>query len=180
MPKPLVRSLWFASVVALGSGYAFGDDPPMLGQDDLKKPATVSAWLKENGDKADKARAKTMFAAGLQAKAEKRFGPAGKAFGESAIYYPTPEAIHEYADVQLHTLGEIRERNKDRGQHMKSDLSSALSLYQSVLASDTVLATMSAAEKQQTKQNVDCLAAYLRSEKASMPCPPLKAYGVSK
>ena len=121
-----------------------------------------------------------MFDAGVKAKAQKRFGPAGKAFGESAMYYPTPEAIREYAEIELRTLDEIRERNKNRDQYLKSDLSSALGLYQSVLASDAVLATMSTAEKKQTQQNVDCLTSYLSSEKAPAPCPPLQAYGVSK
>ncbi len=121
-----------------------------------------------------------MFDAGMKAKTQKRFGPAGKAFGESAIYYPTPDAIREYADINLRSLGEIRERNKNRAEYMKSDLSSALALYQSVLASDAVLTTLSATEKKQTKQNVDCLAGYLRTEKAQTPCPPLQAYGVSK
>ena len=180
MPKLSVRSLWFASVLALPAACAWGDGLPMLSQDDLKKPDVVSAWLKENSDKADKARAKMFFDAGVKAKSQKRPGPAGKAFGESAVYYPTPEAIREYADISLRTLGEIRERNKDRAQHMKSDLSSVLSLYQSTLASDAVLHTLSAEEKQQTRKNTDCLAAYLRSEKVTATCQPIQAYGANK
>lgn len=151
MPKQLVRSLWFASALLLPCACAFGDDPPVLGQSDLKKPAAVSQWLKENGAIADKARAKAMFGAGVKAKEQKRFGPAAKAFGESAIYYPTPEAIREFADAELLTLGGIRERNKDRKWQKKSYLSSALSLYQSALAADSVLRTLSAEEKRRVQ-----------------------------
>lgn len=178
MPKRSVRSLWFASVLALPCACALGDEPPMLSQDDLSKPAVVSAWLKENGAKADKARAKTFFDAGVKAKSQKRSGPAGKAFGESAGYYPTPQAINEYADITVRMLGETRTRNKDRHAHEKSDLASTESLYRSALAADAVLKSLSADEKQRTLQNADCVGIFIKSGVVQSSCPPLQTYGL--
>lgn len=186
MAKQSARHLWFASLLALPCAWVIGSDlpnvaigtPPMLTQDDLRKPAAVSEWLQKNREHADKGKAREFFVAGQKAKAQKRFGPTGKAFGESAIYYPTPETISEFADVTLGMLGEIRSRNKNRKEHLKSDLISAESLYRSALSADSVIKTLSDSERRRIRLNADCVGAYLQSGSSSPTCPPLRIYGL--
>ena len=178
MEKHLAQSRWLISIFLLPCAMAFALDELVLNQDDLYKPEVVSAWLKKNGAKADKARAKLFYDEGVKAKKRKNWGLAGKGFGDSALRYPTPQAINETAEVELRMLGEIRDRNKDRKVHLKSDLASAESLYRSALAADSVLNTLSVEDKQRTRQNAECVSAYVKTGTAQSACAPLQAYGI--
>ena len=152
----------------------------MLEQEDLGNPEVITAWLKENSGKADKTNARWFFEYGVKAKIEKRSGPAGKAFAESAVRYPTPQAINEYADLKLRMLGEIRARTAEGKRHWKSDLTSIAALYQSALAADAVLNTLGTTEKENTRKNAGCLATYVHTKKVQFPCPPLQTYGLGR
>lgn len=167
MAKLLAQSLLCASAL-LQFMPAFARDAPQLIQDDLEKPAVVKAWLMENGTKADKTAAKEFFDLGQKLKKEKRWALATKAFGGSAIRYPTPHALNEYAEASIRDLGP------------RLDVQHVVPLYQSAIAADTVLQVMSEEEKRATQNNLDCLRAYLQVKKAQPGCRPLQAYGLSK
>jgi hypothetical protein len=153
-------------------------DGSVLRQDDLYKPEVVGNWLKVNGAKADKARAKWFFDEGVKAKNRRDWGLAGKAFGDAAIRYPTPQALYEAAEAELRMLGDVRDRNKNRKEYLKSDLTAAVSLYRSALATDEVLETLSDEEKQRTRHNIECVRSYIESSQTQAACAPLQAYGI--
>ena len=181
MAKLWVLSLWFGSAIALLSASALGDaiQPKPLKQGDEYNPALVSAWLKANGATADRARADLFFKDGLKGKKRGAWGPAVKGFGASAQYYPSPQTLIEYADAALHSLGSARAYEKSFAQYSRRDMASFEPIYRSVLAADSVLNTLSPAEKAQMQQNSDCLNAFVRSVKFQANCPPLETYGLT-
>jgi hypothetical protein len=168
MAKLLAQSLLFASALLLQSTSGLAQDAPKLTQDDLEKPAVVKAWLIENGAKADKKAAKEFFDLGQKLKKEKRWALATKAFGGSAIRYPTPQALNEYAETSIRDLG------------IRLDAQHVVPLYQSAIAADTILHLMSEEEKNATQNNLDCLRVYMQAKKVQPDCHPLQAYGLSK
>lgn len=168
MAKLLAQSLLFASVLLLQSTLALAHEAPRLIQDDLDKPAVVKAWLIENGVKADKVAAREFFDLGRKLKKEKRWALATKAFGGSAIRYPTPQALNEYAEASIRDLG------------TRLDAQHVVPLYQSAMAADTVLHLMSEEEKRSTQNNLDCLRVYMQLKKVQPDCRPLQAYGLSR
>lgn len=179
--KLSVRSLCFGSVLVLLAGVTLGDaiQPQPLKQGDEGNPALIAAWLKTNAVTADKTRAEQFFKFGLKEKKRGAWGPAGKGFGASLLFYPSPHALSEYAYVRLRGLGEIRAREKTFSQYKQSDLASVEPIYRSVLAADSVLNTLNATEKEQTRQNADCLAAFVQSAKMQANCRPLQMYGLT-
>jgi hypothetical protein len=179
MLKQLVAFLLFASGAACSNGHMIEHDAPMLTQSQLYEPAQVASWLKENAGKADKTRATQFFDSAVKQKAQHRWGPAGKSFAESALHYPTPRALNEYAEIMLLFLGQERRRDGDLPAHAISDLRFSELLYRSSIAADSVLHTMSADERQRTRENADCLAAYLRDRTGLATCRPLHRYGLS-
>lgn len=185
MAKLSVQSRWFGSLLAFVSALAFasGTLPVRLEQDDLYRPAVISAWLKANGATADKALAEEFFEAGVKAKkrgAKGDWGPAVKSFCASALYYPAPKTLIECAEVQLQSLGASRRREKTVAQFKRSDMTSIEAIYRSALAADTVLNTLSPAEKKGIRQNADCLSAFNISGKVAVNCQPLQTYGLTK
>ena len=169
MQKPLVKSSWFVSIAALLGTMIFSvtNAAPMpLEQRDLTNPAKITAWLQKNAATADKARAKQFFDDALKDKKRGAWGRAGKGFGESAQFYPTPGAISEYANAALHSGGERRAREKTYAQHSQADMAHFVALYRSVLAADAILNTLSVAEKKQARQNADCLAVFFSHRKS--------------
>ena len=181
MAKLSVRSLWFGSAIALLSATALGNavQPKLLEQKDIYDPVVVSAWLKANGATADREQAAWFFKHGLKDKKRGAWSPAGKSFGASALYYPSPQTLIEYANAALHSLGGARAYEKSFAQYSRRDMTSFEPIYRSVLAADAVLKTLSTAEKAQTQRNIDCLIAFVRSVKFQANCPPLEAYGLS-
>lgn len=180
MAKLSARLLLLSSVLVLLSSSALGHviQPKSLEQRDLKNPTSVSTWLKANGASADRAGAEWFFKEGLKEKKRGAWGPAGKGFGASALLYPAPKALIEYANAVLHSVGEARARENTVAQYMRTDMTSVESIYRSALAADAVLNTLSATEKIRTRQNTDCLATFIRSGKTQIDCQPLQAYGL--
>lgn len=168
MAKLAALSLLFASALLLQSMSVLAQKISTLTQDDLEKPAVVKAWLIENGARADKTAAKEFFDLGLRLKKEQRWALATKAFGGSAIRYPTPQALNEYAEVSIRDLG------------TRLDAQHVLPLYKSAMAADSVLHLMNEKEKKATQNDLDCLRLYMQSKKIQPDCRPLQAYGLSK
>lgn len=182
MGKLSAWSLLYGSVVVIFSGAAFASGsaalPKSLEQRDLTNPARVTAWLKENAATADKPFARRFFDHALKDKARKAWGPAAKGFCESALFYPMPDALSECANADAHSLGNTRAREKSYAQKSRSDMQSIESLYRSAIAVDAVLNVMNEKEKEQLRQNADCLAAFVRTKEMQPDCQPLQAYGL--
>ncbi|MCW7536989.1 hypothetical protein OOT46_03860 [Aquabacterium sp. A7-Y] len=184
MARQLALLLWFASVLPLAhASESSATGPSELSQKDLGNPKAVETWLKENGakaHKADKKNSQRAYEYGQLKKQRKEWGAAAKAFGESALFYPTPKALNEYADNWLRMLGEIRQREKTYGERWQADLSEAEATYRTALAADSVLKLMTDKERQQTRKNAECLADYIKSQVKQGDCLPLQLYGVKK
>jgi hypothetical protein len=76
-------------------------------------------------------------------------------------------------------LGHERRVDGNFGKHTMGDLSSAESLYRSVIAADAVLGKLNARERDEVRQNAACLAAYVRSKPIVGRCRPLELYGLN-
>lgn len=175
MRKRMTRSAWFASASLLAAVCSASADP--LSQRDLHNPERVEAWLTTNKNALDAKAAQAFFQAGVQSKQQRRWGPALKSFGESAIRKPSAPTLIEYAEAHLRLLGEVRAPETD-AQYTQRDLSSAERVYRSALAAEAVLPELSPQQSEQTRRNADCLAEYLRSGSTQNTCEPLQSYGL--
>ncbi len=179
MERRLVLLLWFVSF--LWSGCALAENKstaaPFLTEEEVANPQFVTDWLKKNGQTTHRKDADWFFDVGLRDKQNKNWSAATKAFGESMIRYPSPQALAEYAEAELRMLGEIRARQKNFDANKLSDLSHALNFFKSALAADSVLNAMPKEDNERVRSNVECLDAYIRSGKAQGPCAALEAYG---
>lgn len=180
MARPLAALLCASSLLLFQSACADTGKVRLLKQEQLEEPALVSAWLRAHAATADKKRAALAFEEGVMEARRNGLGPALKAFGLSALLLPTPQALNGYADTLARLLGPIRERDKDRATHLDRDLRSFEALYRSALASDDVLATMTAQERRETSANADCIAAYRRDRSGLDACAPLQRYGLRR
>ena len=181
--KLLARLLWLSSNLLISSctlAQDAGHPVHYLTHDELKNTEFVVNWLKTKSAGADRKIADWYFKHGMKDKRKNYCSGAAKDFAESMIRYPSPRALIEYTDAKICMLGAIRARTKSVAQHMQSDLKSVDGFYRSALAADGVVNTLSAAEKEQTRQNADCLSAFVKSEEVQTNCPPLQAYGSSK
>lgn len=180
MGKRLVLLLWFASI--LWSGCAMAQEktavPNYLTEEEAGTPQFVSTWLKEKGATADRKEADWYFELGVREKQKKNWSAATKAFGESMIRYPSPQALAEYAVAELRMMGEVRSRQKSIDSNKLSDLAHALGYYKSALSADSVLNTLPKDDNEQIRLNVECLDAYVQSGKVQGNCPALEAYGI--
>lgn len=172
-------ALLSAFALAGYAGFAAADSPATLQQDDLKNPDVISSWLKTNGSAADRRQAEAFFRQGAKAKAKHKWGLAAKAFGESALQFPSPTSLTEYAEAKLHELSDIRVRDKTVVKYKHSDIATVEALLRSALASDAVLNTLSVQDKQQVRQDSECLAAFLQSGANQEDCRPLQVYSRS-
>ena len=178
MARPLAALLSFSFLVFFAPACADVATAPLLTDEQLEQPAQVSAWLKQHAANADKQTAKEMYQFGLKEMKRNSYDSATKAFGDSAIRFPTPQALNAYADARLRGLGGIREHNKNRSEHLDRDLRHVESIYRSALASDATVPAMSEQERVQTKAYLDCMVAYRRDRSGVATCPPLAAYGL--
>lgn len=182
MEKLSVWSLSFVSVVAFFSAGVLASEstplPKSLEQRELTDPARVAAWLKDNATTADKAFARRFFDHALKDKKRKAWGPAAKGFCESALFFPMPDALSECANADAHSLGSTRARENSYSQKGRGDMQHVELLYRSAIAADAALNTLSAKKKKEARQNADCLAAFVRTEKMQPDCQPLQAYGL--
>jgi hypothetical protein len=170
---------WFARCILLlfccASALADASNAPLLSQEQLKDSQAVTKWLRKNRGKADTSRAEQFFKSGERAKRQGRWGPAGKAFAESAIRWPRPQALSEYADALLRARGEMRRKANTLHKHSREDLREAEHLYRSALAADGELGMLSAKEKEGLMANVACVSAYVQSGQA-VKCAALDVY----
>ena len=177
MEKLLARSTWFAGAALLVVACSAGAEP--LSQQDLKSPERVEAWLKANKQDLDAKAAQDFFQQGVQSKQQRRWGPALKSFGESALRKPSAPTLIEYAEVHLRLLGEMRARDNSYAEYQQRDLTSAEQLYRSALAAENVLPELSSQQREEARRNADCLAEFLRSRGVQDACGPLRAYGLT-
>ncbi len=184
MRKLSAWSLLFGSIVALFGTvlFASGNAPPtkLLEQDDLTKPAVIAAWLKTNSATAKRNEAELFFKNALKDKNRGAWGPAVKGFGISALRYPAPGTLIEYADVSLRSARIARERKQPDIQSDRNSLAYIESIYLSALAADSVLNTLTPAEKQQARRNADCLGVFVTTGTIQPNCAPLQTYGLNK
>jgi hypothetical protein len=182
MGKQWVQFMLFVSllVLPLSSASERISHEKLLTDKELEYPEFVVNWLKTEGANADMAMVGKSFQYGLKAKQQGRWGPAGKAFGESMIRYPSPQAIAEYINAELHDLGAVRAREKTVNRFKRKDMIHARKYYRSALAANTVTNTLSSEEKTQLQGNIQCLDYFIRFGKVQPTCRPLQAYGLIK
>lgn len=176
MASRLVASLWCAS--ALLATQAVAGSPSALTQEQLSQPDAVAAWLIANGSKADVAVANSLYVYGEKAKQRKDWSAAGKAFAESALHYPTPRALSEYATARLRMQADLKSRNRPSPHDQRQHLELAVSTYKATLAADSVLKQLGEQERLQVQRDIECLAEYLSSSERRGKCRPLELYGI--
>jgi hypothetical protein len=156
---------------------AASQDFKYISQTQLSDAEFVANWLKVNKSGLDLKGATAAFELGQKYKRNKQWSAAAKGFGESAIRYPSPQTLTQYAEVKSLSLGAVRAREKVVDQYRLSDMTSLLRLYQSAVAANSVLASLSVKEKNQLQANVDCLGAFVAApDKPHKHCAPLKSY----
>ena len=176
MEKRWARSAWFAGVALLAAACSATAEP--LSQRDLKSPERVEAWLKANKNDLDVKAAQAFFQEGVQSKQQRRWGPALKSFGESALRKPSAPTLIEYAEAHLRLLGEMRARENGYAEHQQRDLASAEQLYRAALAAENVLPELLPRQREETRRNAECLAEFLQAGGVQDACEPLQAYGL--
>ncbi len=193
MVKKLALSLPFSGVFLFGPPQAAmasaGDNPSMsLTQESLSEPATITAWLQKNEQTADRRIAKRYFDLGVAAEKHSQWSRAVKAFGESALFFPAPNALVKYADNSLRDRSKVRRHQVDKGiPDMIPDLQHALAVYRSARAANAALKSLSASAVNQLEADEACLGAYvdaaLQKKEAVAPkqkkCRPLALYGLT-
>lgn len=168
-----VRRLSSFALAVVLSGTAVAA-PAALDQDALTQPQAVAAWLRAHAKTADRGVAQRYFTMGLEAQRQGNWSRASKAFGESALFFPTPAALTAYADNQLRSLSRVRAREKSGASEAAGDLKQALSLYRSALAADQHLALLSPTAAARLKADESCLSQHLESaaERKAGPAGP--------
>lgn len=176
MVKQSVRSKWLISLFLLiiSNSSLANMFEGLLKQKDLANPNYIVTWLKENSPQIEQINdAKIFFEYGLKAT-----NPASamKSFGESAIRYPSPQAIIEYTNAELKMLGRDGFLHNKIDINMANDMKRANLQYQSALAADGVLNTLSEKEKTTLQNNINCLNEYLESGVQEKDCLPIKYF----
>jgi hypothetical protein len=182
MGKLLALSLWFVSVLSLPCALAQENTNTnkYLTEEEVSNEKFVSSWLKTRGATADQKESKWYFEQGVREKQKKNWSAATKAFGESMIRYPSPQALAEFAAAELRMLGKIRVRENSVNQYKVADMRRTLDFYKSSLAANAVLNTMSKRESERVRMNADCLLTYIHSGKMQRNCQPLQEYGIKR
>lgn len=177
MASLLARLLCASSIACWSSADAGERVPRFLTQQELEEPAQVTAWLKLNIGHVDQRRAAISHKEGLADVARNSLGGALKGFGESAIWYPTPQALDTYADHAALYYGRLRAARKNYAEYQDRDLRSFEMLYRSALASDDVLSLLGAAQRAQIAAKVECVARFRADRIGLETCAPLLTYG---
>lgn len=171
--KYLLETIAFGLAVTLVI-VLFKGEPPMLQQDALSQPEAITDWLKQNAN-VDRTKAERFFNYGVKAKGEQRWSPASKAFGESAVHFPTPQALNEYANAWLHMIHRVRTSPGNAPTAAEPDLEHVEKIFRSALAANEVLNSLNAQEKEQIERDASCLTKYLQSHE-DIDCRPLQIY----
>lgn len=182
MARPSVSRPFFRKLAIgiglglLGTVAANAQAPRPLTQDELLgNPAAVATWLRDNASRADRKTAATFAKLGAKYKARGDWSGASKAYGESAIHYPDPVVVLEYARVRTLDLASVRAYNK-RPDLIASDATSFLKLYQVVHAAQGQLGSLSSHQAAKVEQAIQCLSAPGAASQVPTHCGPLKAY----
>ncbi|SEI56396.1 hypothetical protein [Achromobacter sp. NFACC18-2] len=181
MENRSARLLWLISgalVALIGCAEAEPVPPAVLTQRQLSDPQAVSQWLRENPGGVDAKGAAFAYDEGQKYKSRNDWSAAAKSFGESAIRYPTPQVLTEYVTAILRMLGEIRARKGATSLGIEGDMNFALLQYQSVMAADDVLDSLTEHEKKLVQANIACLGNFLKSRQVAGDCQPLLDYGI--
>jgi len=163
--RTILRGLCLLAVMVLTKG-ANGREPAdvSLSQASLAQPDEVVAWLKKNARAADQTSAQRYLAMGQDAQKKGNWSRAAKAFGESALLFPSAAALKGYADSLLQALGALRRSQEPAAADLArvhADLSLLLSLYRSALAAQAVVSSLSRAEVARLQSDERCLKSYL-------------------
>ncbi len=179
MRQILAPLLLFASAAYAADGAApLKHD--MLTIEQLEDAEYVKSWLMQKNRKIDQ---KSIDYLNKTAKEKERIGywdAAAKTYGESALLYPSPEAILNRANAWYKMLKRIRERDKELEQNKFDDMSRLLKYYRSAAAADSVLNTLSDPQKAEVQTNIECLEKYTTTKQFQPNCEVLTAYGITK
>jgi len=162
----------------VGCGVDVGPLDPALAQEDLERPEVVAAWLKANAASANRKREEAFIQMAKDAARQRNWGAAAKGFGQSAMHFPTPQALRGYADASLRVYGPVRARTGETFRE-KSDLAGAQRVLDTAAAADAVLNELSPADKRALEQDRACLQSYLEDNLApadAARCAPIAAY----
>ncbi|WP_139026485.1 hypothetical protein [Achromobacter arsenitoxydans] len=148
-------------------------------QQQLSSPEAVAKWLQDNPEGRDRKVAEFFFQEGTRYKQRKYWSAAAKSFGESAIRYPGPHVLDEYVTSNLKMLGEIRGQRGGTQLGVNGDMNNAMGQYQSALAADEILHSLSPEEATRVRKNIECLKRYLHTQEVHRDCQPMKFYGLT-
>lgn len=169
MARQLAVFLWFVSSLS----WASQSEPiSMLSQEDLQNSDSVVHWLEKNGATTDQTEAKAFYSEGLKSKESQRWSPAAKMFGESALRYPSPQTISEYTYVMMKMLGQVRNREKAPLDARLRDMASAISLYESAIAANSLTQSLSGQDQKRITDYIICLKEFVATSRPSNDCPP--------
>jgi hypothetical protein len=179
MQKLLAVFLWFVSAFALATAPLQKEPQQLLQEQQVRDARFVVEWLNSMGPKTNQKEAKWFFSFGLKEKEAKNWSAASKAFGESMIRYPSPQALLEYADADLRMLGPIRAREGFPSELVRGDMEHALGFYEAAVAANGVTRTLSSRDAKRLEQNVSCLKGFLQSHQQQNGCPPARYFSFS-
>jgi len=169
----------FLTVIACASSDGSKQE---LTQNDLRNQQAVTECLKSEINENRKASAKQFFLLGIKyrqrATKDGNWGPVAKAFGESAVLYPRPLALKEYAEASLKSQSKALLK-KSLEEQMEL-LNQTIDLYRSVIAADSILCELSKDQRVELDQYLNCIEFYMQGGKPSIPCMPLQRLGLDK
>ena len=178
MARRWVRILFVAGMLASHGAGAQARPARLLTPAQLEQPAQVRAWLRHHAKEADLERAETARQEGVEDARRGDRGAALKGYGESAIWFPSPAALMDYADAMERFLGALRRHRENRAQYIDSDLHRLEQLYRSAVASDDVLGALAPRARREAVNRAACIARYRKNGKGLAGCAPLAVYGL--
>jgi hypothetical protein len=180
MAQRTVRSSWCASAWLLGTvvtaASASAPAPSALVQEDLKDAPRVAAWLKVNRGSAGRQHADQFLALGDRARRAGRWGAASKSFAESALLYPSPEALMAYGHALLHERAATRAAAGADLERQRADWAEIGLLYSSALAADDQVHTLKPAQREALAADASCLAKAAQGPTDPTGCVALSQY----
>lgn len=174
--EKLSVQLWFgvSLCIVVTACSSANCDKPVLKQDDLYNPKAITKALGSEISGGCMEMAKRFFLMGVKyqplAVKDGNWGPVGKSFGESAIYYPRPLALKGYAEAVLYSIGAPKYNLEDKVR----TLNDANDLYKGVLAADEILHELNSSQSDEVKQNLLCIEKFLQDRQPALSCRPLQ------
>ncbi len=146
----------------------------LLSQAELMRPDAVRERLTSPIPHADTTSAAAFLVQARRSMSSDDWGTAAKAFGESAVLYPTPEALSGYAEARLRGWMQWSNPQPNLAGAKLLALREAHGVYSSALAADDLLSALSPATRAAILRRRDCIAAFLRAGQAAGDCEPLR------